>query len=94
MSIGIVVTETIRVEGLGDRLKSLRENKGLTQKELGNRLKCRDSYISRIESNFYCGKLSLEQLLRIIKTMGYPVPKSPKITSKQEILEFLDSLDS
>lgn len=89
----MIVTLKVSVTGLGDRLKRLREKKGCSQKGLAKRLKCSESYVSKIENESLSADLPVEKLLSVVKAMGYPVPKSPKITSKQEIIAFLDSLD-
>ncbi len=89
----MIVTLKVPITGLGSRLKRLREKKGVTQQILAKQLKCTKSYISKVESEDLSADLSVKGLLSIVKSLGYFVPNSLKITSKEELIRFLDNLE-
>ncbi len=59
-------------EGIGRMLIALRIAKGLTQRELAERIDVHESQVSRDERNEYCG-ITVERAKRILEALGADV---------------------
>lgn len=71
--------ELINLRGLGHLLIALRIYKGITQKELAEKLRVKESQISRDERNEYHG-ISLERATKILESLGVKLSTRVEIT--------------
>ena len=62
---------------LGERIKKLRKELGLTQEELAKKAGISRPTLSRIE-NGYLGAISAASLFKIIASLGYTVEIKPR----------------
>lgn len=58
----------VSIEGVGQRIKDIREAVGMTQKQMAKRLKVSQSAVSQIEEN--AGSSSLKTILKFVETLG------------------------
>jgi DNA-binding Xre family transcriptional regulator len=75
--------DVLNLRGLGQLLVSLRIARGLTQRQLAERLGVHETQVSRDERNEYHG-VTLERAARILEALGVEVHSRVELAEKEE----------
>ncbi len=75
--------EVMNLQGLGQMLVCLRIARGLTQRELADRLGVHESQVSRDERNEYHG-VTLDRATRVLETLGASVQSRIELLPRED----------